>query len=250
MQILKLGGSVVTKKHGYMEAEEENIERLAKVIGAYWSRKKDLILVHGAGSFGHPSVIMHGINKGVKTPKDKMGYSETHCACSYLSVIIVNHLIAHNVPAISIPPAVIIEQKNKRIVKFNEKIVFEYLKKGYLPVLYGDIVPDTKLGGSVCSGDQIVTYLGKKAKRVIFGSDVDGVMINGELLEEVTKKNIKDIRKHLKNSKALDVTGGMAGKVEEIMKIRKPAILVNATKPKRVEEALYEKKTLGTEIKA
>ena len=68
MQILKVGGSVISKKHGYMEENERAIEALAAMLSNVWKQgKKDLVLIHGAGSFGHAPVIMHGVRKEVKS---------------------------------------------------------------------------------------------------------------------------------------------------------------------------------------
>ena len=101
MQILKIGGSVISKKHGYMEENERSIESLCEVIANAWkSGKRDLVLVHGAGSFGHAPVIMHGIKKGIRTAEHKISFCDTHASCSYLSLIIVNSLIQNGVPAV------------------------------------------------------------------------------------------------------------------------------------------------------
>jgi isopentenyl phosphate kinase len=250
MQLLKLGGSVITNKHEPMAASQENIEQLARVIGKIWKNGvRDLIVIHGAGSFGHHLVITYGIEKGVKNDSNRIGYAYTHTSCTYLSGLLIEALLKNNVPAISIPPSVIIKQTNGRISEFNEKIVFEYLRSGYLPVLHGDMVLDKKIGGSVCSGDQIVAYLAKKATRIIFGTDVDGIFADGKLVPLITKKNFKNVLKHVGGSGAPDVTGGMLGKIKELKKVKKPVYIVNATKAERVESLLLGKKTICTEIK-
>lgn len=248
MQILKLGGSVVTKKFDYLEADEKNIEGLARVLGEVWDSKLNLVLIHGAGSFGHAPVIAHGIHSGVKSKKQILGFADTHSSCSYLSNLITDRLIKNGVPAVAIPPAVIIKQSKGRISKFDLTPIKEYMKKGYLPVLYGDMTLDSKIGGSVCSGDQIASYLGKKAKRIIMGTNVDGVLADGKVVEKITKKNIREISKHLKQSGAPDVTGGMEGKIKELLKAKKQAFIVNALKPKRIEDILKGRPTICTEI--
>ncbi|MFA6530523.1 MAG: isopentenyl phosphate kinase [Candidatus Micrarchaeia archaeon] len=250
MQILKLGGSVITKKHGYMEADELNISRLAQMIAFVWKKGvKDIVIIHGAGSFGHAPVLAHGINEGVKTDRERLGYADTHAACVYLSSMIVEELIKNEVPAISIPPTAIIRQRNRRIAKFDSQVIYDYLKKGFLPILHGDMVLDDRMGGSVCSGDQIISILGKQAKRIIMGSNVDGVLVEGKVVPKIDRKNIKDIMKHLKSSGAPDVTGGMEGKFNEIMKLKAPVYIVNAGKADRVELLLTGRKTICTEIR-
>ncbi|MFH1221665.1 MAG: isopentenyl phosphate kinase [Candidatus Micrarchaeota archaeon] len=250
MQILKLGGSVITKKHEHMTPDIDSIERLAKAIAAVWhAGKKDLIIVHGAGSFGHILVMTYGLNNGIKDKKEKLGYAYTHSSCGYLSSLLVDALIKHDVPAVSLPPAAIIRQNNKRISEFNQKLVFDYLKEGYLPILHGDMVLDKKLGGSVCSGDQIVAFLGKKASRIVIGTNVDGVLVDGKVVPKITSKNFNEIKKHLKQSGAPDVTGGMAGKINELLNVKKPVFIANANRAERIEALLLGNPALCTEIK-
>jgi isopentenyl phosphate kinase len=252
MQILKLGGSVITKKHGYMEADELNISRLAQMIATVWKKGvRDLVIVHGAGSYGHAPVLAHGIENGVKTDRERLGYCDVHAACTYLSQMIVDALVKNDVPAVSIPPAAIVKQKNRKIVKIDDKMVLEYVKKGFLPILHGDMVLDDKLGGSVCSGDQIIGVLSKNAKRIVMGSNVDGVLVEGKVVARIDKTNLADVMKHVKSSGAPDVTGGMEGKINEIkaMKTKAAVYVVNASKIDRVEALLSGKKTICTEIK-
>ncbi|MEK6979058.1 MAG: isopentenyl phosphate kinase [Candidatus Micrarchaeota archaeon] len=250
MQIVKLGGSTITKKHGYMEADELNINRLAQAIAAVWKKGvTDIVLVHGAGSFGHAPVLAYGINDGIKTPRQKLAFADTHAACAYLSQLVVDALIKNDVPAISLPPTAIIRQRNHRIVKFDKETILQYLKKGFVPVLYGDMVLDDTLGGSVCSGDQIVSILGKGASRVIHCSNVDGVLVQSKVVQLIDRKNLKDIAKHLKGAGAPDVSGGMEGKINEMVKAKTHAFIINGNKPDRLEAILMGKKTICTEIR-
>jgi isopentenyl phosphate kinase len=177
MKVLKIGGSLITKKSGYREPDAGNIAMLAAAVAAVWKKGvRDFIVVHGAGSFGHALVLKHGINDGVQSAAQKLGYADTHAACSELSLLLVKALVEAGAPAVSIPPAVILTQKGKRISSFDAKVTDGYLRSGYLPVLYGDMVPDSALGGSVCSGDQIVSYLGRQAEFVVLATNVDGVL--------------------------------------------------------------------------
>ena len=249
MQILKLGGSVLTKKHGFMEADTASIAKLAAVVGrAYKAGVRDLIIVHGAGSFGHAPVLKYKLNEGVRTKKQTWACALTHSACSHFSSHVTDALIKAGVPARSMPPADIAKSKNRRIVSIDEKVVLKCLKDGYVPVLFGDMVPDSVLGCSVCSGDQIVAYFARHAKRVVMASDVDGVLVHGKVVPCITRKNFAEVKRHLRCSGAPDVTGGMEGKIRELMKVRAPAYIVNAKKPARVLALLLGKKTISTRI--
>ncbi len=249
MQLLKLGGSVVTLKDTPETANMEAINSLAKMLGRVWkSGIHDIVLVHGAGSFGHSLVIEHKINEGVRTCEQKLASAKTHAACVDLTSLIVDALLAEGVPAISLPPALLISQTNKRICKFDEKKVLDYLASGYMPILRGDMVPDTELGNSVCSGDQIIARLGKKAERIVIGTNVDGVMVDGKVAPLITSQNFAKIEAHLRPSNSPDVTGGMAGKVKELLAGKVSAYVANAHHVERIEALLMGKKALCTQI--
>lgn len=250
MKIVKIGGSFITKKSGYREADGANIASIANAMAAIWKKgMRDFILVHGAGSFGHALVLKHGLNEGVQSAAQKLGYADTHAACSELSLLLVKGLVEAGAPAVSIPPAVIITQKGGRILRFDMKTVDGYLRSGYLPVLYGDMVPDSSLGGSVCSGDQIVAYLGKGAERVVLATNVDGVLDDsGKVIPKITSANFNEISRHLKGS-AGDVTGAMAGKLKELLALDTPAYIVNAANPERIEALLAGKAAVCTEVR-
>jgi isopentenyl phosphate kinase len=247
MKVLKIGGSAITDKSGYRKELPERIDAIADVISKAWkSGIRDLVIVHGAGSFGHQLVIRHGINNGVKNDEQKLGFADTHAACSELSLFLVKQLISRGVPAISIPPSALIIQDNKRISEFNDRIVLDYLADGYLPVLYGDFVPDKSLGGSPCSGDQIMAWFGKDAEFLVFATNVDGVLDeNGTPIPEITKQNFREINfKETSN----DVTGAMEGKINELLEVRAPSYIVNAHKPERILDILEGRKTVATVV--
>jgi len=99
MQILKLGGSVITYKDKPQSADLEAIRALAKVIGEAWQAGiRDIVLVHGAGSFGHALVLERKIDNGVRTDEQKVGAANTHAACAKLTTILIEALLAEGVP--------------------------------------------------------------------------------------------------------------------------------------------------------
>jgi len=249
MQILKLGGSAITKKSGYMQADLPAIASLARAVaGAMKQGAGKLVIVHGAGSFGHAPVLKYGLAGGVRTARQKKGCKITQEACACLSCHVVFALSQAGVKAVSIPPHNIIVSKDGRIAKLDYAPVAAALKKGLVPVLYGDMVPDSKLGCSVCSGDQIVAYFARHAKRVVMATNVDGVLARGKVVPRITHRNFASVARHITGSKEPDVTGGMAGKLREIMECRAPAYIVNAKKPARVRALLLGKKAICTRI--
>ncbi|NYZ77751.1 isopentenyl phosphate kinase family protein [Candidatus Micrarchaeota archaeon] len=249
MRIIKLGGSLITKKAGFMEADNETMDKLADVIAKVWKDGiRDFILVHGVGSFGHPMVKGFKISIDVRTPEERKAFAITHVSCTQLSALVVQKLAERGVPAISLPPTALGYQNKRRIVDFNHKLVLKFSEKQFLPVLYGDMLLDDEFGGSVCSGDQIVSYLSKWADRVIFATDVDGVLADGKVVEKITKANLNEVLKHVGESSVTDVTGGMKGKLEEAIRSGKTTYVVNGKHPERVESLLRGQKTTCTEI--
>ncbi len=247
MQVLKLGGSVLTNKEGYLEENAEGIASLAKMLGKVWKEGiQDIILIHGAGSFGHPLVVKYNLDNGVETREQKLGAAKTHSACTTLSNLLVSALISEGVPAVSIPPAFLGKLENRRLKEFNRKPVDKMLRLGYLPVLHGDMMPDSKLGCAVCSGDQLVSWFGKDAKRIILGTNVDGVLADGKLVPEIHMGNFEEISAHFKDTTYPDVTGGMSGKINELLGLGVPSYIVNALHPGRVEALLHGKKAICT----
>ena len=256
--ILKIGGSVITDKNGELAARTETINRLAEETQK--ADMKNLIIVHGGGSFGHPTAQKYGINEGLKNDSQKVGFAETHHVMTVLNGLVMDALVWHSVPAFSIAPSCCVVTENGRIKIFEDKILKSLLKMGIIPVLYGDAILDEKLGFAVLSGDQIVSHLAMKfdADKIVIGIDTDGlydadpkVTKNAKLYSHLTLSELKKVKSKLTGSIAADVTGGMLGKITELVPAIEqgiPVMMVNAAKPNRVYKALMGEKGEGTFI--
>ncbi|MET1124594.1 MAG: isopentenyl phosphate kinase [Archaeoglobaceae archaeon] len=192
MKVLKLGGSAVTNKAGFEEARLELISELCDAIAENYEK---LVLVHGAGSFGHPHVRKFGLSN----PKS---VAKIHEACLRLNAIVCRELVARDVPAVPIHP----------IEGFSVEKVEEFLKKGFVPVLHGDVVIDGGFG--VLSGDDIAVEVARelKAELLGFATSVEGVIIDGRVARVVRREDLDKI-----GAASSDVTGGMRAKVEKAM---------------------------------
>lgn len=255
--ILKLGGSVITSKNELFKAKTEVVDQIAKEVAS--AKCDHLVIVHGGGSFGHPIAKKYKIHKGFRHPNQIIGFSETHKAMEQLNQIVIDAFLRKKIPVISIPPSSCVTTSRGRITEFNIP-VREYIKKGFIPVVYGDAVMDEEWGMAILSGDQIVKYLAMnlEARRVIFGVDVDGVFTadpkqyqDAKLIRKITPRNFDRILSSLETSDVGDVTGGMGGKIKELVEIAERGIevsIMNATKPGNVESALTGKDVLGTHV--
>ncbi|NYB52779.1 MAG: isopentenyl phosphate kinase family protein [Methanobacteriaceae archaeon] len=263
MIILKLGGSVITQKdRDKPTLNPENLERISQEISQ--SNVKQLIIVHGAGSFGHPYARKFQIGSEIKDRKEFhrkiKGFTLTQNSVSKLNHHVCNYLLKYEVPAIALPPSSFMVSENKRIKKAKIGMVKKYLKMGMVPVLHGDVLldEDKSIQMAVVSGDQIITYLAENLKtdRIILGSDVDGIYNRdpkghpeAQLLPLV--KSLEDLE-FLEGARTVDVTGGMAGKLTELLRLAEKGIeseIINASSPHLVESALRGEKVRGTIIR-
>jgi isopentenyl phosphate kinase len=256
--VLKIGGSVITDKKNELVARTEAINRLSEEVEK--AQLKKLILVHGGGSFGHPTAQKYGIKEGLREEGQKMGFAETHHVMTVLNGLVMDSLVWHNVPAVSVAPSCCVTTENGRIKTFDHSILKTYLNMGFAPVLYGDTTLDQKLGFTVLSGDQLVSHLAIKldAKRIVIGVDTDGLYDsdpkankNAKLYTHLSSEEIGKIKEKLGASSSTDVTGGMLGKIIELVPAieqKIPVIIVNAGKPNRVYRALTGEKVEGTVI--
>jgi len=252
MQILKLGGSVITHKDEYFLPHTENIKRLAQEIS---TTKKPLIIVHGAGSFGHPVAKKYNISDGLKTSDQLVGFSETHQSMTRLNQIIVDTLLEAGVPAFGISASSMLVTKDRRLVELDLSIIKGCLELGLIPVMYGDAVLDTEQGFAILSGDQLIVRLAidLEADRIIFGSDVDGIYTanpkldpDAKLMERVS---LSHMTAEVGGATNTDVTGGMLGKLKEAegaVEAGAEVVLLNANAENRVKLALLGEKVMGT----
>lgn len=245
MIVVKIGGSAITDKRGVEKPKKGAISAIAGVIAeSARNTGEKLILVHGAGSFGHPQVIKYGIKDGVMTRRQEVGFAKTHASVLKLSYMLAGALEKNGMKISIVSPLHFVLQKNKRIQGFDESGIELALKRNFTPLLHGDVVIDSAIGGSICSGDAVVSHLGRKAKRVIFITEVNGVLdAKGKTIRIVRKKDLKGIS--FGKTRGHDVTGGMREKLNEIMKIGKPCFVIGAGNLKGIGNLVLGKKEGG-----
>jgi len=253
MFIVKLGGSVITDKSKKYIYKKEVVNRLSYEIK---KSKKKLIIIHGAGSFGHILAEEYKLNHGYKNKKQLEGFSLTRTMVQKLNTMVLDSFQENKIPAISIPPHAILKLKNHKPYKIDYSIFKDSLKKGFTPITFGDVVLDEKIGFSICSGDLLVLILAEyfKPEKVIFVLDEDGIYnsnpksdSSAELISSITSKEL--IRLSTSANSHADVTGGMRGKIDTIKNISKfgiDTILLNGNKPDRLYKVLIGKDTIKT----
>lgn len=240
--ILKIGGSVITEKGAISRAREAEIDRISHEIAAF---RKDsdskLILIHGAGSFGHPQAMKYRLSEGF----DAEGLYLTHASVKVLNSKVVDSLNNSGAHALPVHPLSSCLLENGKIIDFQLGQIRVMLENGIIPVLHGDVVMDRIKGASVLSGDRIIPFLAiaLKASQIGAGSDVDGVLDEKDvIIRKITPYSFADIKNNIKGSRSTDVTGGMLGKVSELLELANIGIssrIFNASKKGMVSRFLF-----------
>ncbi len=258
--LLKLGGSLITNKGKAETPNHAAISRLVKEI--HEARKADgfmLIVGHGGGSFPHQAAHKFQTQKGVHGKESYRGIALVQDAAARLNRIIVKELLATGENAISIQPSACMVTEGGLITGGYLKPIERALDFDMVPVPYGDVAFDLKQGCSIISTERILSFAARKvgASRIVIAANEDGVWEDfpkrKKLIREITPRNFAEIKRHLKGSSAVDVTGGMLHKVERMLDLAKETgadvVIVNGSVPGRVKDALLGKKVLGTVVK-
>ncbi len=257
--VIKLGGSALTDKRKIYTPRIPVIEGSARQVKEICKRFS-LVLVHGAGSYGHIPVKKFKLQHGLKSPKQIKGLSGTKLKLLEWESILDEALLNHGVPVTPFLASDFIVARNGRIHSYKLEALAKWLQLGCVPSIGGDIVTDTVKGFCVLSGDQIAAFIAIqfKAKKLVYGVDVDGVFDSNPKLNSKAQlvKSLKPSSAAGLVSKATsgtipDVTGGMAGKIREAIPAARHGIavyFVNLTKKDRLRKVALGQRVLCSSI--
>ncbi|MBN1169222.1 isopentenyl phosphate kinase family protein [Candidatus Woesebacteria bacterium] len=258
--IIKLGGSVITDKSKPFTARKRVIQRLAKeIISAHKKYKGNILISHGSGSFGHTIASKYETHKGLVHKDSLKGAVLTSDAATEIDRIVMNHLLKAGLMVKSFAPSSFIIANDGELQKIFSGPIIQALMTGVTPVIYGDVIMDTKNGFCIFSAEKIIEALMKdlskvlKVQKIIFCTDTDGVYdSNKNTIKKITSKNIKKYDKEIGGSVGTDVTGGMIHKVKQSLVLGKKygvrTLIVNGNKSGNLEKAIIGEKTTDTVI--
>ncbi|XP_059655779.1 isopentenyl phosphate kinase isoform X2 [Cornus florida] len=282
--IVKLGGAAITCKNELEKINEENLKMVCfhlqqvmmlgsssgKVTGMDWSKRpgfseascsvddfsdervldsSGVVIVHGAGSFGHFQASKSGVHKGgLNKPLVKAGFVATRISVTSLNLEIVRALAREGIPSIGMSPFSCGWSTCERdLPSADVSMVAKAIDSGFVPVLHGDAVLDGIQGCTILSGDVIIRYLAAQLKPeyVVFLTDVLGVYDrpptdpNAVLLREIAvrengswyveKPTLPNMNVEFTVADH-DTTGGMNTKISEAAMIAKLGIDVYIVK--------------------
>ncbi|MFH0863128.1 MAG: isopentenyl phosphate kinase [Candidatus Altiarchaeota archaeon] len=257
--ILKLGGSLITRKEeDKPEVNRKTLIRLAKEISeSMKTRKMSLIIVHGAGPYGHVPAKEYALTGGNKGRKQVRGMVVTHQRMEELNAEVVGALVDAGLDAMAFQPSAGGVMEDRRLVSFPLESVERMLALGIVPVMYGDVLPELKTGLNILSGDHLVPYLAEKlgADRVVIATSHNGVYDRDPDEKGALKIGVLDERTvamlEPRKTKGTDVTGGIGRKVRELMALSRHGVrseIISGNEPGYVKRALLGEEGIGTRI--
>ncbi|KAL4420026.1 hypothetical protein ABPG77_001276 [Micractinium sp. CCAP 211/92] len=191
LTVVKLGGAAITHKHAFESLNQEVLQACARLLAALHrelscSTARDeasaparLVVVHGAGSFGHHTASQTGVAHGgiATSPTVRRGFADTRASVTRLNQLVVSALLAAGVPAVGLSPCGAWSTRGRAVASDGCASVAGVLAAGLVPVLHGDAVLDAELGCTILSGDLIISRLCERFRPpvVAFLTNVDGI---------------------------------------------------------------------------
>ena len=223
--IVKLGGSVITRKREVERTRPKVLARLAREVASVRDRR--VVLLHGAGSFGHPGAHRFGLarppGEGASGVERTRGAAIVSAEVRRLHLSVLRELVRAGGSPASVPMATHARNRAGELVHLDPAPVASALESGFMPVSFGDVIPDEAWGSSILSADTIAVALvpALGAERVVFVSDVEGILegTSGSrrtAVREVTAETVAALRPP---AGAPDVTGGIRGKATAMLAI-------------------------------
>lgn len=224
---VKLGGAAITDKTIPRTPLKENIKNLAnQIASAYKENPGNRILIgHGSGSFGHYSGKKHGTRAGVTSQKDWLGFAEVWQDARMLNEIVIHAFLDAGLPVIAFPPSAWLTTRSRETSKSILTPIIAALEHGLIPVVNGDVIFDSILGGTILSTEEVFAILADELNpaRIILASREPGVWEdfpqNTRLVESITPKLWTMSSESYRAASGMDVTGGMAKKIAVMMRI-------------------------------
>lgn len=256
--IVKLGGSIITaKSSGRPVFRAANARRLARELAAYRRRHPQtrLVVLHGAGSFGHPLAHAYGLVGGRLTPRRVAGVAKTWAAMQRLGVLLARELRAAKLPVVEVTTHLAVRQRRGRVRLTARTLVRDLIADNDIGLLGGDVIISDEGSTEIVSADDLAVTFARflKSRRIIFATDVDGVFRDRRDRTPVRSLSrtglVKFARRLVQSQSPTDVTGGMIGKLQKLAQLRGVTVsVINGQKPGLLQRALSGRQ-VGTTIR-
>ncbi|MDP9314123.1 MAG: isopentenyl phosphate kinase [Chloroflexota bacterium] len=226
---VKLGGSILTDKTRPEAVNRAALHGIATVV-ADWVREAGaapLLIAHGGGSFGHYWADRYGTQHGVTDATGWQGFARVTDAMGRLNRIVVQALLAAGISAVGLQPVSSALAAHGSLQHFDVATIERMLRVGLVPVLCGDAVLDQQQGAAIVSTEALFAFLAPRLqpKRIVLLGEA-GVFTadprrdaGAVRIPLITTTNIEDVLAQVGASHGVDVTGGMATKVQAMWQL-------------------------------
>ncbi|NDJ36985.1 MAG: uridylate kinase [Chloroflexi bacterium] len=214
---------------------------------------------HGSGSFGHSAAPPHGTMGGVRTAAQWRGFAEVATVARRLNQIVLDAWLEAGVPVLGVSPSASARCSDGSLEAMDHTVLETAVANGLIGVTHGDVAFDVVRGGTIVSTEAVFVYLAKRLNpdRILLAGDYPGVIdADGTVIEAIHPENRGQYAAALGGSGAVDVTGGMAAKVDTMLDLcaAQPGLRVrifSGRQAGRINAALTDESfSEGTEIYA
>lgn len=224
LAFVKLGGSLITDKTQVELFLEARMAHLASEISAACSADDGLrlLLGHGSGSFGHVAARKHRTMECVQTAEQWRGFAEVARTAARLNRMVTDVLAECGLPVWTIQPSASAEVIDGTITSMATSPITTALDKGLVPLVHGDVALDSVRGGTIISTESIFFFLAPilRPQRIFLFGEVAGVLDSaGQVISRITPESLAEVEALLGGSHGVDVTGGMATKVRDMVRL-------------------------------
>ncbi len=242
MIILKIGGSAFSDKR----TGKSFVKIVARNVAKELSRREKVLIVQGAGYVGHSIASKYKI---YKLDGNQHEWALLRYNVGQVTNAISKAMIDNGHAPMTLSASSFFKIESGRTIVKNLDILRDYLNMGFMPLMHSDAPINSKNGLSILSGDDMAVLLANRlnASTLIFGTDVDGIYDKSrKTIGSISKKDLKKISILDKDTcGAIDVTGGMKGKLMQIYKAKKgiKVYIINLRKRGELRKAVNGKKT-------
>jgi isopentenyl phosphate kinase len=231
---IKLGGSLITDKTRPETPRPDVIARLAAEVRQALDARPDAswLLGHGSGSFGHWLASRYGTREGVRGQEAWAGYARVAATAARLNRIVTDAFLGAGVPVLAVQPSASARCRDGVLVSLDTRPIRRALDERLVPLVWGDVALDEVRGGTIISTEEVFAYLADALRpgRILLLGETAGVYgPDKSVIPLITPDNVADVAGSLGGSHGMDVTGGMVGKVHQMLDLvqRKPGLWVH-----------------------
>ncbi len=254
--LVKLGGSVLTDKAKPRAFRRTVARRLCLELAR---AGVPVVLVHGAGSFGHIPAAEAGIGSRTMSPRDAPAVAATLTGVALLHAQILDLAEAAGLCPVGVPVHISAHSDGDDLLGVPVARIQRLLEDGYTPVLPGTIVRDEDLGWRVVSGDELMAILAEELdpRLALFVTDVEGVYDRHPSEPGASLLASIDRAAHSSADGAgrqgghgADVTGRIHGKLNHAFNMAQatPVLIANGTVRGRIQDVLRGKDVPCTRV--